>query len=244
MKRSHIVLLFLLIANLQCFALDHIILRNGQAFDVKLHQITDDAVLYRLNGDNDAAMESTPSKDVYMVYIEKQGNVYLTPDGKRITGESDRVDRKKFDAIYLVSGQEVGAKNIKVTEDAVIYTPVKKGGLLSNIIGSSNSGGRRAFSLPEVFMIRYKSGMTDVITPLEIAEEPQEEIKEIKETKKEDSRHIIFYHTVTKGESLKKIAGLYNATISQIIDWNGLPKNSQPNTPLTQGTQLTIYLPR
>ncbi len=242
MKRSHIILLFLLITSLQCIALDHIILRNGQAFDVKLHQITDDAVVYKLNGDSDAELESTPSKDVYMVYIEKQGNIYLTPDGKRITGEANRVDRKKYDAIYLVSGQEVGAKNIKVTEDAVIYTPVKKGGLLSNIIGSSNSGGRRAYSHPEVFMIRYKSGMTDVITPLDIVDEPEEEV--IAQPKEGEAHHIIFYHSVKKGETIQKIAQLYNATTTQIIEWNGLRNNSKLNAPLTPGTQLTIYLPK
>ncbi len=242
MKRLHLALLFFLIVNLQCVALDHIILRNGQAFDAKLHQITDDAVLYSLNGDNET--ESIPSKDVYMVYIEKQGNIYLTPDGKRITGEANRVDRKKFDAIYLVSGQEIGAKNIKVTEDAIIYTPIKKGGILSNIIGSSNSGGRRAFSHQEVFLIRYKSGMTDVITPFDTVDEPKEENREIMDVKENDSQHVIFYHSVKKGESLKKIAELYNATITQIIEWNGLPKSSKPTAPLTQGTQLTIYLPK
>lgn len=243
MKRSHIILLLFLIANLQCFALDHIILRNGQAFDVKLHQITDEAVSYSLNGDTDRVIESIPSKDVYMVFIEKQGNVYLTPDGKRITGEANRVDRKKFDAIYLVSGHEIGAKNIKVTEDAIIYTPVKKGGILSNIIGSSNSGGRRAFSNQEVFMIRYKSGMTDVITPLDIVNEPEEE-KVIEKSKEEDPEYVVFYHSVKKGQSLKKIAELYNATVTQIIEWNDLPKNTPTTALLTPGKQLTIYLPK
>lgn len=242
MKRPYIILLLFLIANLQCIALDHIILRNGQAFDVKLHQITDDAVSYSINGDNDAALQSVPSKDVYMIFIEKQGNVYLTPDGKRITGEANRVDRKKYDAIYLVSGREIGAKNIKVTTDGIIYTPIKKGGLLSNIIGSSNNGGRRSISNQEVFMIRYKSGMTDVITPFDIADEPEEEaIEAIKEV---DPQHILFYHSVKKGQSLKKIADLYNATVTQIIEWNGLPKNSQPTAPLPVGKQLTIYLPK
>lgn len=241
MKRPYIILLFFLIASIPCIALDHIILRNGQAFDVKLHQITDEAVSFYPNGDNGAVMESISSKDVYMVYIEKQGNVYLTPDGKRITGETNRLDRKKYDAIYLVSGGEIGAKNIKVTSDDIIYTPIKKGGLLSNIIGSSNSGGRRAFPNKEVFMIRYKSGMTDVITPFDIVEESGGKIEEIK---KEDPKHIIFYHSVKKGESLKKIAELYNATVAQIIEWNDLPKNTRPTAPLNVGTQLTLYLPK
>lgn len=90
-------------------------------------------------------------------------------------------------------------------------------------------------------MIRYKSGMTDVITPLDIVDEPEEEIVEIK---KEDPKHIVFYHTVKKGQTLKKLAELYNATVTQIIEWNGLPKNSRPTDPLTTGTQITIYLPK
>ena len=91
-------------------------------------------------------------------------------------------------------------------------------------------------------MIRYKSGMTDVITPFDIADEPEEQ--EIEEIKKVDPQHVIFYHSVKKGQSLKKIAEMYNATVAQIIEWNGLPKNSQPTAPLTAGTQLTIYLPK
>ena len=134
MRRKIFIILSASILYLHSFALDHLILRNGQEFNVKLHQITNEAVTYSLNGDKHVARESIPSKDVYMINIEKQGNIYLTPDGKRITGEANRVDPKKYDVIYLVSGAEIGAKNIKLTEDAVVYTPIKKGGLLSNII--------------------------------------------------------------------------------------------------------------
>lgn len=222
-------------------ALDHIILRNGQEFDVKLHQITNEVVSYSLNGDKHVARESVPSKDVYMVYIEKQGNIYLTPDGKRITGESNRVDPKKFDVIYLISGAEIGVSNIKLTEEAVVYTPIKKRGLLSNIIGSSDSDGIQTYSNQEVFMIRYKSGMIDVITPIDKVEEPEEEIKE---EEPQTPQYVVLFHAVTKGQNLKTIAEQYNVTTSQIIEWNDLPAKSKPTVPLTVGMQLMIYQPK
>lgn len=229
-----------MIANLQCFALDHIMLRNGQEFDVKLHQITNESVTYSLHGDKYVARESIPSKDVYMVYIEKQGNIYLTPDGKRVTGEANRVDPKKYDVIYLVSGAEIGAKNIKITEDAVVYTPIKKRGFLSNIIGASDAEGLQTFSNRDVFMIRYKSGMIDVITPIDKFDEPKEEIIEESQT----PQYIVLFHAVTKGQNLKSIAETYNVTVPQIIEWNDLPAKSKPTSPLTVGMQLMIYQPK
>lgn len=243
MKYPCIIFLFLyvLIANLQCFAIDHVILRNGQEFDVKLHQITNDFVTYSLNGNKHVAHESIPTKDVYMVYIEKQGNIYLNLDGKRITGESNRVDPKKFDVIYLVSGAEIGAKNVKITEDAVVYTPIKKGGLLSNIIGNSDDEGIQSLSNPDVFMIRYKSGMIDVITPIDKVKEPEEESKE-EEIQK--PQYIVLFHAVTKGQNLKNIAEKYNVKVSQIIEWNDLPAKSKPTAALTVGMQLMIYQPK
>lgn len=240
-RRPYIFFLLVVIANVQCLALDHIILRNGQEFDVKLHQITNEAISYSINGDKHVARESVPSKDVYMVYIEKQGNIYLTPDGKRVSGEANRVDPKKYDVIYLVSGAEIGAKNIKLTEDAVVYSPIKKGGLLSNIIGTSEAEGIQTLPNQEVFMIRYKSGMIDVITPIDKVDEPQEEIKE---EEPHTPQYIVLFHAVTKGQNLKSIADIYNVTVTQIIEWNDLPAKSKPTAPLTVGMQLMIYQPK
>lgn len=241
MKHLFIVVFVLSVVSLQSLALDHIILRNGQELDVKLHQITNENVIYSPNGNKAVARESIPSKDVYMVHIEKQGNVYLTQDGKRITGETNRVDPKKFDVIYLVNGGEIAAKSIVLTEDVIKYAPAKKGGILTNLLGSPEINGMQTLQNQDVFMIRYKSGMIDVVTPIDKIEEV---VEEVKEEEPQTPQYIVLFHAVTKGQSLKAIAQKYNVTVEQIIEWNELPAKSKPAAPLTVGMQLMIYQPK
>ncbi|MDE7409704.1 MAG: LysM peptidoglycan-binding domain-containing protein [Muribaculaceae bacterium] len=241
MKQLFIVVIIVSFASLQSFALDHVILRNGQEFDVKLHQITNENIVYSLNGNKAVARETIPSKDVYMIYIEKQGNVYLTQDGKRITGETNRVDPQKFDVIYLVKGGEIAAKSITLNEDLIKYSPAKKGGILTSLLGSSEIGGTQTLQNQDVFMIRYKSGMTDIITPIDKISEVVEEVKdEVPAT----PQYVVLFHAVTKGQNLKTIAEKYNVTVTQIIEWNDLPQRIKPTAPLTVGMQLMIYQPK
>ena len=241
MKHLFIVVFLFSFVSIQCYPIDHIILRNGQEFDVKLHQITNDNIIYSPNGNKSVARESVPTKDVYMVYIEKQGNIYLTQDGKRITGESNRIDPKKYDVIYLVSGREVGAKSIILTENEIKYTPVKRSGLLVGILNTPEFDDNQTLQNQEVFMIRYKSGMIDVITPIDKIDEP---VEEIVEEESHTPQYIVLFHAVTKGQNLKNIADKYNVTVAEIIEWNDLPKKSKPMVPLTTGMQLMIYQPK
>lgn len=241
MKRVMSVLSLALLNMAPILAIDHIILRNGQEFDVKLHQITNENVIYSPDGNQAIARESIPTKDIYMIYIEKQGNIYLSPDGKRITGETNRVDPKKYDVIYMVSGGEIGAKSITLTENVINYTPAKRKNLLESILGASEIDGVQSLQKQEVFMIRYKSGMIDIITPINKTDEPKEEVKE-KEL--QTPQYIVLFHAVTKGQNLKTIAGKYNVSITQLIEWNDLPAKSNPTAPLTAGMQLMIYQPK
>lgn len=96
MKRYVTVLGAIFLTISTCLAYDHIIFRNGRETDVKLYQMTDDKIIYAYIGDNIGIQHEVSSKEVYMVYIEKQGNVYITPDGKHFTGESKRVNVKKI----------------------------------------------------------------------------------------------------------------------------------------------------
>ncbi len=241
MKQPFIITFLFSIISLQSFAFDHIILRNGQEFDVKLHQITNDNVVYSPNGSKAVARESIPTKDVYMVYIEKQGNVYLTQDGKRISGEPNRIDPKKYDVIYLVNGGEIGVKSITLTEDEIKYAPAKRGSLLANLLGAPEIDGVQTIQNQDVFMIRYKSGMVDIITPIDkIEESVEEEPKDEPQT----PQFIVLFHAVTKGQNLKTISDQYNVTVTQIIEWNELPSKTKPTTPLTPGMQLMIYQPK
>lgn len=241
MKRTIVTSLLIIPIFCQAMALDHIIFRDGHELDVKLNQITNDKITFSNGGSRSVLPEEVPTGDVYMVYLEKQGNIYLTPDGKRITGETKRVDPKKFDAIYLVSGGEIGAKNIRISEDAIQYCNAGNGGILSNLLVSS--GKDEVYTIPksEVFMIRYKSGMVDIITS--ILPEPEEEQQQTEEEELQPQFIVLFYE-VTKGDTLNSVAEKYNVSTDQIKEWNDLSPKTKVNTPLTTGMQLMIYQPK
>ncbi len=122
MKRYITLLGFVFLAISACMAYNHIIFRNGRETDVKLYQITDDKIIFGYIGNKTGTQHEVASKDVFMVYIEKQGNVYMTPDGKHFIGESKCVDAKRNDVIYLIRGGEIAADNIKITEDNIHYS--------------------------------------------------------------------------------------------------------------------------
>lgn len=226
----------LLLAIIECFgflsARDHIILRNGQEFDVKLYQITDEKIVFDyLNGIMGARQE-VPSSDTYMVYIEKQGNVYLNAEGKRRTGESKRVDPKKYDAIYLINGAEIGAQNIKISDNDVCYTVGSGIGLLSK-------GNLREYAIDksDVFMIRYKSGMVDIITPID---KPQNDTG----VSTAAEAQLVVFHEVKRGDTLEKVAQEYNVSVENLREWNDISQRTKSTSPLTLGMQLMIYQPK
>ncbi len=233
--------LILFLSFLNGFAFDHIIFRDGREQDAKLYQITNDKIIYSSNGNRSVIKEEIPTADVYMVYLEKQGNIYLTPDGKRITGETKRVDPNKLDAIYLVSGAEIGAKNIRITEEAIQYINPSNGGILSNLLAPSGKDEACTIPKSEVFMIRYKSGMVDIITSIlpELEEEQQQT-----EEEEQQPQFIVLFHAVSKGDTLSSVADKYNVTTDQIKEWNELAPKTKETTPLTIGMQLMIYQPK
>lgn len=169
-----------------------------------------------------------------MVYIEKQGNVYLNTDGKRRTGESKRVDPKKYDAIYLVNGAEIGAIDIKMTDSEVSYTTgtlgrFSKGNFKESTIGKS-----------DVFMIRYKSGMVDIITPIDKPQQPEIE----PEQTATEPQLVVVFHEVKKGDTLEKIATEYNVSVDDLREWNDISKRTKSTGLLSSGMQLMIYQPK
>lgn len=238
MKRYISLLFFVIIVCNMAFSSDHIILRNGRESDVKLIQVNDEKIIFTLIGDRTKIQRETPSKDIYMVYLEKQGNIYFSADGKRKTGEPKRIDPKKNDVIYLVSGAEIGAEDIVISEDFIKYK-VKKQGFLKSSVNEVS------LNKSEVFMVRYKSGMVDVITSLD-APEVKEEPTPAEEIKKPESepKSVVIFHAVAKGENLHKIAEKYNVTPQQIIEWNDLPAKTSISKQLTVGMQLMIILPK
>lgn len=235
------VLLFAAITSIDiCMAYDHIIFRNGQESDVKLYQINDDKIVFGYIGDNTGFQKEVSSKDVYMVYIEKQGNVYLTTDGKRITGEAKRVDPKKQDAIYLVKGAEIGAENIRITENNIKYSVRTKGQGFSGLISKGNLS-ESTLEKSEVFMIRYKSGMVDIITPIDVVPEV---VVDTTSQKEPEPQFVVVFHEVKRGDTLNKVADNYNVSTEQLREWNDIPSRTKDNSPLATGMQLMIYQPK
>ena len=175
-----------------------------------------------------------------MVYIEKQGNVYITPDGKRFTGESKRADAKRNDVIYLIRGVEIAADNIKISENNIHYSVKSKGAGITGLIGKGNIS-EVILDKSEVFMIRYRSGMSDIITPIEIVEES---VSDTTTVENQQPQFIVIFHAVSKGENLEKLSSKYNVTPEQIIEWNDLPQKTKPTSSLTVGMQLMIYQPK
>lgn len=241
MKHFGILLFTVVLSVCQTFAYDHVIFRDGQEYDVKLHQITNEKIIYTDVQNKSKERQEALSADVYMVYIEKQGNIYLTSDGQRITGESKRVDPKKYDVIYLVNGGEIGANNIRITENDVQYSNKNKSGGIGGFIKKAEVE-INSYPKNEVFMVRYKSGMVDVITPFTVE---KEEIKEeVEDPQPQQPQYTVVFHAVKKGETLKTIAEHYNVTVEEIMEWNELSTKIKPTKPLTTGMQLMIYQPK
>lgn len=225
-------------------AYDHIIYRNGRETDAKLFQITDDKIIFGYIGDKTGIQHEAASKDVFMVYIEKQGNVYINPDGKRFTGETKRADAKRNDVIYLIRGAEIAADDIKITEDGIRYSVRSKGTGITGLIGKGNIS-EAILDKSEVFMIRYRSGMSDIITPIEnIEEQVSDTLTDSTAVENQQPQFIVIFHAVLKGDNLERISSKYNVTPEQIIEWNDLPQKTKPTTPLVVGTQLMIYQPK
>lgn len=221
---------------------DHIIFRDGSERDVKLYQVTDARIVFGPADAKGVITEEVPSSDVYMVYIEQHGNVYVLPDGKRVSGESQRADPKKQDVIYLVKGAEIGVDNVAVSDDMVNFSMKKKKGGMSGLFGKTTVS-EGAFEKSDVFMIRYRSGMVDIITPIIAAPEPVQPVDTVPEAPKQPQFTVVF-HAVVKGETLDKIASAYNVTPAQIIEWNDLSPRTKKSALLAAGTQLMIYQPK
>lgn len=240
MKRLITLMGFVIFVISICMAYDHIIFRNGKEIDVKLYQITDDKIVFGYIGDKTDTQHEILSKDVFMVYIEKQGNVYIKVDGKRLTGETKRADAKRKDVIYLIRGAEIAADKVKITEDSVYYSVKHRNSGIKGLKGKGNVSDA-VLAKSEVFMIRYKSGMSDVVTPIDIVENAKSDTVVVED---KQPKFVVLFHAVSKGENLKKLSAKYNVTPEQIIEWNELPSRIKSTSPLSTGMQLMIYQPK
>lgn len=218
---------------------DLILLRNGNEIASKVVKVDSKQVTYKEN-ERDWHELHQDLKDVYMIRFEKRGNIYITADGKRVTGESDKW-LKGADRIYLVSGKEIQAYDLRVGEDEITYA-LPSGSGLFKLAFKKKADGIFSLSPSEVFLIKYADGSKDIINDLSIREEPaKEEVDTLVSELKENERQVTF-HNVKAGETLATIAKRYGVTAKELIEWNDLPKYTKATARLQSGTQLMIYV--
>lgn len=230
--------LLLIISFLAVFApasADIIMLRNGSEINCIVNQVRDDKVLYQINKKDQ--MREIGTTDLYMIKFDTRGNLYITPDGKRITGETV-APPKGVDLIYLVTGAEIPAYNLTVEMDGLHYFPRKPD--------------KKSIPTPfhlerkDVFKIKYADGYIDVITNLFAPAAPAitEEAKPQKESAPDEELNpqdrVIFHKTESK-ETLNSIAKRYDVTPEEIMEWNSLSSRISKNSYLKPGMELMIY---
>lgn len=215
---------------------DLMIFRDGSEKSVKVIQVADKRVTYLPQGKKNTQETYADPKDVYMIRFKERGNVYITPEGKRVTGENRKTD-KGADLIYMVEGKEIQAYNLQVLENVIVYQeekPKKKQYVSPVTVGKD-----------EVFMIKYKDGTKDMITDItagghEAEERAGSEAAE-EEPAKEQELQVVF-HNVKKNETLAIISRRYGLAVKDIIEWNDLPPKLKPSTRLQAGMQLMLYV--
>lgn len=234
---------FLLIFAMQlCFSIysaaqnDLIILRNGRETTANIIQVNDREIIYAESNKKNSAEFAIPNTEVYMLRFAKRGNVYITNDGKRVTGEN-RILPKDADVIYLVEGQEIPAYDLRIMEDRITYLAKKNKN--KNVVPIAEVLPRSA-----VFMVKYTDGTTDVLTDITLKKELPQPVKEesTAQPTEEDEELEVVFHSVKKGETLSSIASRYNVAINDIIKWNDLPSTTKPTAKLRADMQLMIYV--
>lgn len=235
------IFLFSVVSNAQISRADKIIFKDGQTLDAYITQISKEQIQYRLSSKKNDALQYIDLTDAYMIKFAKRGNVYITPDGKRVTGENQKLDRNA-DIIYLVKGGEIQAYNLQVGVDKITYqtAPKAKKGHIPQ---------QQVLAPFQVFMIAYSDGTRDIITdltqpdPLRYAYQvPQEMQVPQEEAEPSAPEKQVIFHSVKRGESLSAIAERYNVTIEELKEWNELPKQLKGHAKLQADMQLMIYV--
>lgn len=215
---------------------DVIVLRDGTEVISKIIQVDDTDVMFvPILGEGTEKLELG---QVYMLKFEKRGNVYITLDGKRKTGENQKI-AKGADVIYLVSGKEIPGYEVQVNENKITYLPNPRKN--KNAIPIAE-----VLKPEEVFMIVYSDGTKDIINKipttkewLEIVNKPAEEEKVEEEKPKEVIK--VVYHKVSRGETLAAVSEMYGVTTDEIIEWNELSNKFKPSSRLPIDRDIIIY---
>lgn len=229
-------LAFVLIASLHTSAQeDKIILRNGQEMNVKITQINLDEIYFKTSSKKDAIQEVLNISDIYMLYTETRGQIYISPEGKRFTGNNQEFD-KDVSIIYLTKGGGIPASDININGDEINY---KKANIQSGFFKKKTKiTPFITINASDVFMIRYPDGTRDIITRLE--KNKNEEKIEDKDNNSPELK--VIFHNVNARETLATISKRYGVKVEDIIKWNDLPIKTSANACLQTDMQLMIYV--
>lgn len=238
MTRLLNILLFIACFAFTAVSQDYILFRNGVIVPGKIQQVTDQNTVLRVKKGfmgSKGEDQAFPMDKVYMLHYQSRGNVYVTPEGKRRSGETQTI-ANDADVIYLVAGKEIPAYGIRIDDGMVYYRETKQ---TKKAISSE-----RKLLPDEIFMILYSDGSKDILTDITVVEQPEavEEPVQAEEEVAEPTLKVLFYN-VKKGDTLAKIAKMHNVTTDQIVEWNDLPAKTRTNTALQADMQLMIYVP-
>lgn len=237
--RKSLIALVLLLCSVCAWSQDDlIILRDGSEMTAKVVQMDSKQLTYKDNNKRDAPTLSLDLSDIYMVRFKTRGNIYITENGKRKSGENNKWD-KTADRIYLINGCEIQAYDLQVNETSILYSlhkPSKK-----------VRPQQLSVQMQNVFMIKYTDGTKDIINNLandsylQTPVAAETEVAEEEEETASEEMQVVF-HNVKKGDTLSSIARRYNVSTKNIIEWNSLSTKTGPKTKLQEGMQLMLYV--
>lgn len=230
------LLLFILVAAsaFEALAQDLIILRSGEEMEGKVTQASQTAVVIELKKgglfSKDVTKTELKASDIFMIKFKERGNLYFKEDGKRITGERQKLDRSA-DIVYLCDGKEIQAWDLALNPETITFRTTKdKKKSMSSVMTIASSA---------VFMIKYSDGSRDVITDISIRPEAVKEDKNEKTEETEPQIKVVF-HTVKTGDTLASIADNYGVSVEDLREWNEISPATKENTKLKAGTQYMI----
>lgn len=218
---------FLLVAVSSVHA-DVILLRDGNELNCTIKIVTDDEVRYLLP--RNPQQMAMPIRDVYRLHFAQRKDVYIAPDGKRITKEK-RLIPKGADKVYLVNGDELPAYGVSVEADSISFMLNRPGNGTIPMAGN--------FSRDEVFKIVYRDGSTDIITRLDAP--AKADVGSNMQTE-QSAEYQAVVHTTTAGEALSTIAARYGVTVDEIKEWNSMDASLDGTASFSAGRQLMIYV--
>lgn len=150
------LILFFVIQPLMTLAQDCIIFRDGNEKQVRINMVGSETTLFVDAKQKKAKQETVDNSTIYMIKYEKRGNVFLSVDGQRFSGEGDGKIPSGASAIYLLIGDEIIAYNVTLDGGNVNFYKSKK-----------NNAVKISIPTEKIFLIKYPDGTKDLLNDFE-----------------------------------------------------------------------------